>query len=746
MPPVQETYLTTGGVRVNRTTEELPLDGALELALSRLDAHRGAVFASGYEYPGRYSRWDLGFVDPPLELVGRGRSFVLRGLNERGECLLRIILPALRGHPDLAALEEGEGELRGTIRPMPAYFPEEERSHQPTIFSVLRALLRLLGSDEELHLGFFGALGYDLVFQFEPIELRHRRDGNDPDLHLFLPDALVVVDHRKEQALQYLYDFSFQGVSTAGLPRTSRAFPVRRGAPSAVSSDHVPGAYAAKVRQIIEGTRRGDFFEVVLSQVLSAGFPGTPRDLFENIRRSNPSPYEFLINLGEEQLVGASPEMFVRVDGRQVETCPISGTIPRGATPIEDAAQILALLNSEKDEAELTMCTDVDRNDKARVCRAGTVQVLGRRMIEMYSRLIHTVDHVVGELRPDCDAFDALLSHMWACTLTGAPKPAAMQRIEDLENSPRGWYGGCVGMLLLNGNANTGITIRTVHLKDGVARVRAGATLLCDSDPEEEERETRTKAAAFVSAVLGQATRHGNGAAAMPTTGLGKKVLFVDNRDSFVHTLGDYVRQTGAKVTTVRAGFPEQLLDELDPDLVFISPGPGIPADFGVPDLVRRCVARGLPVFGVCLGLQGLVEAFGGRLAVLPHPMHGRISTIQCTPEGILEGFPSAFQAGRYHSLFAVPDQLPECLRVLAKSDDGVIMAVEHREYPAAAVQFHPESILTLGDDLGRRLIARVIARLARPAGQRRVAPAEPATVGGRHESAGPSSAPTPNS
>ena len=126
-----------------------------------------------------------------------------------------------------------------------------------------------------------------------------------------------------------------------------------------------------------------------------------------------PSPYEFFINLGDEYLIGASPEMFVRVNGSFIETCPIAGTIGRGQTVMEDAEQIRDLLNSKKDEAELNMCTDVDRNDKARICKEGSVRVVGRRMIEKYSKVFHTVDQVVGELKDDCDGFDALLSHMW---------------------------------------------------------------------------------------------------------------------------------------------------------------------------------------------------------------------------------------------------------------------------------------------------------------------------------------------
>ena len=609
MSDQSETFRTAGGVEIQRRTAELPFERPLDALLEKLNSHRGAVFASGYEYPGRYSRWDIGFVDPPLELVARQREFTFRALNSRGGVLLELLREGLEEHPHLIELELAEDSLAGRVASMPTYFQEEERSKQPTIFSVMRALVAQMRAEGERHLGFYGAMGYDLVFQFEPIDLQHQRAVDQPDLHLFLPDELVVVDHRKEQALCYSYEFSLGEVSTVDRSRGTDPVPYVRGESTDVVCDHAPGEYADKVREVIAGTERGDFFEVVPSQVLSAGYSGTPCELFENIRRTNPSPYEFLINLGGEHLVGASPEMFVRSEGAFIETSPISGTIRRGRTPIEDAEQIRDLLNSQKDEAELTMCTDVDRNDKARICGEGSVEVIGRRMIEQYSKLFHTVDHVVGELKPDCDGFDALLSHMWAVTLTGAPKPAAMQKIEDLENSARRWYGGCIGMLLFSGDVNTGITIRTVHLEDGDANVRVGATLLCDSDPDDEERETRTKAEAFINAVIGLQETAVKTASGIAATGRGKKVLFVDNRDSFVHTLGDYVRQTGAEVTTVRAamsregsgprGLPkvEQVFDDVDPDLVFISPGPGTPKEFGVPALVAECVRRELPTF-----------------------------------------------------------------------------------------------------------------------------------------------------
>src|SRR5262249_27895027 len=157
-----------------------------------------------------------------------------------------------------------------------------------------------------------------------------------------------------------------------------------------------------------------------------------------------------------------------------------------------------------KDESELTMCTDVDRNDKSRVCVPGSVRVIGRRIIERFAGVFHTVDHVEGILEEGFDSLDAFLTHMWSVTLIGAPKKWAAQAIEDLEKDPRAWYGGAIGLIAMNGDINTGITIRTVHLKNGEARYGAGATLLYDSIPEDEDRECMLKATAFFRAIENQ--------------------------------------------------------------------------------------------------------------------------------------------------------------------------------------------------------------------------------------------------
>ena len=720
-PGREHRFRTAGGVEVVRRTASAPLasDPAAALA-ARLDRRRGALLASSFEYPGRYTRWDIGFADPPIEIVARGRSGAARALNERGEVLLSPIETALAGEPHVAAVERRDGAVAFTVREPAPGFTEEDRSRQPTVFSALRAISARFGAGDDPHLGLYGAFGYDLAFQFDPIELRRARPEADRDLVLYLPDAILVVDHQAATAEEHRFDFTTDEGTTAGLPRTGPDAPWRAAETVGRDGDHRPGEYADCVREAHGYFRRGDLFEVVPGQSFFARCPAPPSEVFRRLRTRNPAPYGALMNLGEgEYLVAASPEMYVRVDGRRIETCPISGTVARGADAIADAEQILKLLSSEKEASELTMCTDVDRNDKSRVCVPGSVRVIGRRQIEMYSRLIHTVDHVEGRLREGLDALDGFLAHTWAVTVTGAPKHAAMQFIEDHERSVRRWYGGAIGRIGFDGAMNTGLTLRTVQIRDGAAEVRAGATLLVDSDPEAEEEETRLKAAALLDAIA-RPDPPAEAAAERGETerpGAGRTILMVDHRDSFVHTLAAYFRETGAEVVTLRAGFAPERIDGIAPDLVVLSPGPGVPSDFGVGDTIDAALARGLPLFGVCLGLQGIVEYFGGRLGALGYPMHGKPSTIRRRGGRLLAALPERFEAGRYHSLYGEREGLPECLEITAETDDGVVMAIEHRTLPVAAVQFHPESILTLGGEVGRRLVHEVVERL-RPAAE----------------------------
>jgi anthranilate synthase len=691
----------------------LPFKKGLQHILRDIDSVRGIYLSSGYEYPGRYSRWDIASSRPPLEIIGRGRKLEFVPLNARGEMLCRMLYPVLAAQPHWDTFGLDGSALRGRLKPLPALFPEEERSKQPSAFSILRALIQEFAHSQDSRLVLAGAFGYDLLFQFDPVDLRLPR-GDQKDLHLFLCDDISFMDRKKEVIERYQYDFDFEDLSTVALERSAEPIaPPLQLPPGPIDSDHQPEEYMAKVETVREGMRQGNYYEVVLRQTFRTPYSGRASDLFERLQRHSPSPYEFFFQFGDEQLVGASPEMFVRVEGSRIETCPISGTARRTGDPLRDAENIRDLLTSPKEESELTMCTDVDRNDKSRVCEPGSVRVIGRRLIESYAGVFHTVDHVEGNIKPGFDALDAFLSHMWSVTMIGAPKKAAAQAIEDLEKSARGWYGGAVGMLMLNGDINTGIHIRTAHLRQGMACYSAGATLLYDSVPEMEEKETRLKATGFFRAMADIAPAveavHPPAGSLPSRAGEGIKLLLVDNDDCFIHTLANYARQTGAEVITYRAGFPLSLLEEQQPHLILMSPGPGRPRDFKVPQVIQCARDLAIPVFGVCLGLQGMVEAFGGDLDVLSYPMHGKPSVISHDGRGVFEGLPEQVKVGRYHSLFARPETLPACLEVTARTEDGVIMGVRHKELPMEAVQFHPESILSSEEDAGLRMMQNMV-------------------------------------
>ena len=712
----EHSYETRGGIGVTCRVEAVAGQAALDALTAELDAQRGVLLASSYEYPGRYTRWDMGFTNPALSLVARGREVAIDALNARGAVLLPPIARALADLPAIADFEESDTSLRLRVREPEGPLPGGG-AQSPAV-----GVLGVARDRRPLRIGRGSASRLLRCLRLRPrAPVRAAAPAPRSARAPARPRALPA-----RRAARRRSPTRSRDAAPLRVPRRRRrhATACRAAAPVVPYEgraeverpcDHAPGEYAGVVRGAKESFRRGDLFEVVPGQTFFESALDSPATVFNRLRHRNPAPYGFLMNLGEsEYLIGASPEMFVRVEGRRVETCPISGTIRRGRDAIEDAEQIKALITSEKDESELTMCTDVDRNDKSRICEPGSVRVIGRRQIELYSRLIHTVDHVEGTLRPAFDALDAFLCHAWAVTVTGAPKAWAMQFIEDHERSSRAWYGGAVGVVGFDGKLNTGLTLRTIRVQDGVAQVRVGATLLYDSDPEAEEEETHVKASALMDAI-----RRPDGVApeepreSFERTGVGKRVLLVDHQDSFVHTLANYLRQTGAEVVTWRSGFPIADLDALAPDLVVLSPGPGNPSDFDVSGTIAALRARRLPVFGVCLGLQGIVEHCGGKLAVLEYPMHGKSSWIDVRGGALFEGLPKRFRAGRYHSLYAVRDALPSELRVIAESEDGVVMAIEHVRERLAAVQFHPESILTPGE-LGLRLIANAVAKLCR--------------------------------
>src|SRR3984885_2262079 len=701
--PDHSEYRTRGGLLVARSVEHFSGGARLDDLIELLDRRRGVRLSAGTPVPGRYESFDLGFSDPPLLLETSGSDFSLQALNARGEVLIAFLRNTLR-EPCVVITQKSPTRLAGHIVRGAAPVDEDQRTRRASVMSLVRDLVAALGANDDPLLGLFGAFAYDLVFQIEDLVQKRARESDQRDIVLFVPDRLLAYDRATAQGVVLSYDFAWNDKSSKGLSRdTSESVYART--PRQGFADHAAGEYQATVETARAAFARGDLFEAVPGQLFGEPCERSPAEVFQRLCRINPSPYGALMNLGEgEFLVAASPEMFVRCDGRRVETCPISGTIARGVDAIGDAEQIRQLLNSQKDEFELNMCTDVDRNDKARVCVPGTIKVLARRQIETYSKLFHTVDHVEGMLRPGFDSLDAFLTHAWAVTVTGAPKLWAMQFVEDHERSSRRWYAGAIGAVNFDGSINTGLTIRTIRMKDGLAEVRVGATCLFDSDPAAEDRECQVKAAALFQALRGDPPKPLS-LLAPDATGSGKRVLLIDHDDSFVHMLADYFRQVGATVTVVRHIHALEMLKQNNYDLLVLSPGPGRPEDFAISKTIAAALEQKLPVFGVCLGVQAIGEYFGGQLGQLGQPAHGRPSRVQVRGGRLMQNLPDEIVIGRYHSLYVERDSMPDVLAVTASTEDGVAMAIEHKTLPVGGVQFHPESLMSLGGEVGLRIV-----------------------------------------
>ncbi|TNC60524.1 anthranilate synthase component I [Rubellimicrobium roseum] len=363
--------------------------------------------------------------------------------------------------------------------------------------------------------GLFGYLGYDMVRLVETLP-DHRPDPLGlPDAVLLRPSVVAVLDGVKGDVILVAPAWTGSGLPAKaafaqaaervmdaqralerGVPQAARALGSPR-EPSPPVSNFTKAGYMAAVDKAKDYIRAGDIFQVVPSQRWTQTFSEPPFALYRSLRRTNPSPFMFFFNFGGFQVIGASPEILVRVFGREVTIRPIAGTRPRGRTPEEDRAHEESLLADQKERAEHLMLLDLGRNDVGRVSRPGTVRPTETFVIERYSHVMHIVSNVVGELAEDQDALTAFFAGMPAGTVSGAPKVRAMQIIDELEPEKRGVYGGGVGYFGANGDMDMCIALRTAVLKGDQLYIQSGAGVVYDSDPEAEYTETVHKSQAI---------------------------------------------------------------------------------------------------------------------------------------------------------------------------------------------------------------------------------------------------------
>ncbi|GAA1900019.1 anthranilate synthase component I [Asanoa iriomotensis] len=375
--------------------------------------------------------------------------------------------------------------------------------------------------------GMVGYLAYDLVRRFERLPELADDDLGVPELGMMLATDLVVLDHyagsailvanailppaADERAIAAAYHHAV-GRLDAMTTSLSRPTPPMistidlAGAEPRLESRTPDGEYPKSVELAKEAIRAGECFQIVVSQRFERRTGADPLDVYRVLRTTNPSPYMYLLRFDDFDIVGSSPEAHLKVTEGRALLHPIAGTRPRGRNPRHDNELATELLADPKERAEHVMLVDLGRNDLGRVCVPGTVEVPEFATIERYSHVMHIVSTVVGQLRDDQTAFDALAATFPAGTLSGAPKVRAMEIIEELEPTRRGVYGGTVGYLGFGGDLDMAIAIRTALIRDGVAYVQAGAGIVADSDPAAEERETQNKAAAVLAAITAAET------------------------------------------------------------------------------------------------------------------------------------------------------------------------------------------------------------------------------------------------
>ena len=431
-----------------------------------------------------YGKQSIVAADLALKVSGKNESLRIESLNEQGTGLLAQF--SGNDFPFAADYRRTERCLEVVSRrEQDREYDQNQRIRASNTSKFLKVVMGKFRTENN-HFGLYGAFAYDFVRDFEDIGHRHDTKPGD-DFTLFLPTILYVFDDIKQTGAKYIihlegksrpFEESSLKLNTSGQRYTSMA----------------DQEFISKTASIISEVKNGKFMQCVLSRSFSLPLVEHPFDAYARLRDANPSPYCFFFNFGKgEFLYGSSPEIHAVVENGNLTIRPLAGTMPRSQNPLEDADRRIKLLTDEKERREHLMLLDLARNDVFRLCNPATVQVTDALTVEQYPNLYHLASGVSGKLRTGFDSIDVLLTTIPAGTLSGTPKLEAMKVIEELENTRRGYYGGAIGYLNFSGDCNTGITIRSVHVKDGFSIVQAGAGIVAESVPENEAKEVMLK-------------------------------------------------------------------------------------------------------------------------------------------------------------------------------------------------------------------------------------------------------------
>ncbi|MHC4132153.1 MAG: anthranilate synthase component 1 [Planctomycetota bacterium] len=472
----------------------------------------------------------FGTARPALYLTGKENNFLIQALSKTGRRMLKYLGTTVSERFDFCEhVEFGADEISGQIKRSDKLVDEQSRLQSTNQMDVLRAVafaFRLASKPFRVTCGLLGALSYDFIDQFEKLPPNKDDLLNNPDYELYFADNIFLIDHEEEKAhvivnvmitngdreeaiteAQDCFDY-YSNIARFDVPPGEKY----TGSLSQASTDTKQDEYEKMVQQAKRHILDGDIFQVVLSRTITEPCPDEPLDVYKRLRVLNPSPYMFYLNTPNTILMGSSPELNLRVSGkdsRYVEIRPIAGTKPRGKIGNEidqdtDFRYEAELKIDKKELAEHMMLVDLARNDIARVAKPGSRIVTELLIAEKYESVQHLVSNVKGELAADLDALNAYLATMNMGTLTGAPKIEAMKIIRQLEKTKRGYYGGAVMYLTVDGQFDSCITIRSLQVKDNTAYIRVGAGIVHDSVPKTEFEETEHKAGSCLRAIRGE--------------------------------------------------------------------------------------------------------------------------------------------------------------------------------------------------------------------------------------------------
>jgi anthranilate synthase component I len=460
-------------------------------------------------------------VSAYLKVAKGDHSFLLESV-EGGERLARY---SFLGTEPYRIIRTGDNAAAGETPGDPLVQIEEElRRFKPVHIEGL----------PRFHGGAVGFMAYEVARFYENVPMPGADPQGFPESVFLFVDTLLVFDHL-QHTIKVVSHARLDGdveaawrqaawkidelAARLSQPLTRLPY-VQSGPPvpnPAFVSNTSKEEFMAKVMRAKEYIVKGDTYQIQVSQRFARKTAVHPFEVYRALRTVNPSPYMYYLELGDMHVVGASPEMLIRVEDSTIETHPIAGTRRRGRDAEDEARMAEELQGSEKERAEHIMLVDLARNDLGRVCEPGTVQATSLMEIERYSHVMHMVSHVVGKLRPEVTTYDALRAYFPHGTVTGAPKIRTMEIIAELEGEQRGGYGGTIGYVDMSGNCDTALAIRTIWMKDGVAYVQAAGGVVYDSTPEEEYLESRNKAGAMMRAIEVAEIR----AAEVPTGSLG---------------------------------------------------------------------------------------------------------------------------------------------------------------------------------------------------------------------------------